>query len=260
MFTGAAFFLPFLPESVFDQTMALSLHLFVISTQVPGVPERLPYGVALVLIAHRAGDERGLHHFAHVSARQEEVVIDALAPPRTEVSVADLTIRYGSKTALSNVTLDIAETRDLRHHRASQQRQDFLLACAQPHGRVHARHALRRRGEDRRQGRPHRGATPTRFGGASAWCFRLPVGLPLSVYDNVALRPGCRACAEGRSRRNRREVAAPGRAVGRGQGPAEGPGQPALGRAAAAADDRPGPVARTRSSCCSTSSRSRSTP
>jgi len=51
MFTGAAFFLPFLPQSVFDQTMAMSLHLFVISTQVPGVPEELPYGVALVLIA-----------------------------------------------------------------------------------------------------------------------------------------------------------------------------------------------------------------
>ena len=51
MFTGAAFFLPFLPQSVFDQTMAMSLHLFVISTQVPNVPEALPYGVALVLIA-----------------------------------------------------------------------------------------------------------------------------------------------------------------------------------------------------------------
>ncbi len=51
MFTGAAFFLPFLPQSVFDQTMALSLHLFVVSTQVPGVPDALPYGVALVLIS-----------------------------------------------------------------------------------------------------------------------------------------------------------------------------------------------------------------
>ena len=51
MFTGAAFFLPFLPESVFDQTMAMSLHLFVVSTQVPGVPDALPYGVALVLVA-----------------------------------------------------------------------------------------------------------------------------------------------------------------------------------------------------------------
>ena len=50
MFTGAAFFIPVLPESVFDQTMALSLHLFVVSTQVPNVPESLPYGVALVLI------------------------------------------------------------------------------------------------------------------------------------------------------------------------------------------------------------------
>jgi len=50
MFTGAAFFLPFLPSSVFDQTMAMSLHLYVISTQVPNVPEGLPYGVALTLI------------------------------------------------------------------------------------------------------------------------------------------------------------------------------------------------------------------
>ena len=51
MFTGAVFFTPFLPQSVFDQTMAMSLHLFVVSTQVPGVPEDLPYGVALLLIA-----------------------------------------------------------------------------------------------------------------------------------------------------------------------------------------------------------------
>ncbi|MBN1611148.1 MAG: phosphate ABC transporter permease PstA [Polyangiaceae bacterium] len=51
MFTGAAFFLPFLPQSVFDQTMAMSLHLFVVATQVPNVPEHLPFGVALVLVA-----------------------------------------------------------------------------------------------------------------------------------------------------------------------------------------------------------------
>jgi phosphate transport system permease protein len=50
MFTGAVFFTPFLPQGVFDQTMALSLHLFVVATQVPGVPDELPYGVALVLI------------------------------------------------------------------------------------------------------------------------------------------------------------------------------------------------------------------
>jgi phosphate transport system permease protein len=51
MFTGAVFFFPFLPQSVLDETMAMSLHLYVIATQVPGVPEELPYGVALVLIS-----------------------------------------------------------------------------------------------------------------------------------------------------------------------------------------------------------------
>jgi phosphate transport system permease protein len=51
LFTAAAFFLPRLPHSIFDATMALPYHLFVISTQVPGMPIRLQYGTALVLLA-----------------------------------------------------------------------------------------------------------------------------------------------------------------------------------------------------------------
>ncbi len=39
LFTGVAFYLPFLPQSVFDQCMSLSIHLFTISTQVVGMPE-----------------------------------------------------------------------------------------------------------------------------------------------------------------------------------------------------------------------------
>ena len=50
MFTGAVFSLPYLPQGVLDPTMAMSLHLYVVATQVPDVPEHLPYGVALVLI------------------------------------------------------------------------------------------------------------------------------------------------------------------------------------------------------------------
>ncbi|HUV88262.1 MAG TPA: ABC transporter permease subunit, partial [Anaerolineae bacterium] len=50
LFTVAAFFLPRLPNSIFDQTMALPYHLFVISTQVPGMPGRIQYGTALVLL------------------------------------------------------------------------------------------------------------------------------------------------------------------------------------------------------------------
>jgi len=51
LFTVAAFYLPSLPRSPFDQTMALPYHLYVISTQVPGMPASIQYGTALVLLA-----------------------------------------------------------------------------------------------------------------------------------------------------------------------------------------------------------------
>jgi phosphate transport system permease protein len=50
LFTVAAFFLPRLPQSIFDQTMALPYHLYVISTQVPGMPADVQYGTALILL------------------------------------------------------------------------------------------------------------------------------------------------------------------------------------------------------------------
>lgn len=50
LFTGASFFLPRLPGSPMDATMALPYHLFVISTQVPGMPIQIQYGTVLVLI------------------------------------------------------------------------------------------------------------------------------------------------------------------------------------------------------------------
>ncbi len=50
LFTGAAFFLPRLPDSPMDATMALPYHLFVISTQVPEMPFQIQYGTALVLL------------------------------------------------------------------------------------------------------------------------------------------------------------------------------------------------------------------
>ena len=50
LFTVAAFYLPQLPRSPLDQTMALPYHLYVISTQVPGMPLEMQYGTALVLL------------------------------------------------------------------------------------------------------------------------------------------------------------------------------------------------------------------
>ncbi len=50
LFTGAAFYLPTLPNTPLDPTMAMPYHLYVISTQVPGMPTEIQYGTALVLL------------------------------------------------------------------------------------------------------------------------------------------------------------------------------------------------------------------
>ena len=56
MFTGAVFYKAIQEGDLFaygllDQCMALSMHLFTISTQVPDVPEALPYATAVVLLS-----------------------------------------------------------------------------------------------------------------------------------------------------------------------------------------------------------------
>jgi phosphate transport system permease protein len=50
LFTGAAFFLPRLPETPRDPFMALPYHLYIISTQVPDAPPRVQWGTAAVLL------------------------------------------------------------------------------------------------------------------------------------------------------------------------------------------------------------------
>jgi phosphate transport system permease protein len=50
MFTGAVFLRLVSPESVFDRTMALSFHLYTVSTQVSDVPRQVKFANALVLI------------------------------------------------------------------------------------------------------------------------------------------------------------------------------------------------------------------
>ena len=52
LFTGAAFYLPFLPKSLSDQFMALPYHLYILATQHHAIQQVRPlaYGTALVLI------------------------------------------------------------------------------------------------------------------------------------------------------------------------------------------------------------------
>jgi phosphate transport system permease protein len=47
---GAAFFLPALPQSPFDQFMALPYHLYTVAAHIPGMPKTTIWGVALVLL------------------------------------------------------------------------------------------------------------------------------------------------------------------------------------------------------------------
>ena len=47
---GAAFLLPGLPQSPFDQFMALPYHLYTVAAHVPGMPKSIIWGVALVLL------------------------------------------------------------------------------------------------------------------------------------------------------------------------------------------------------------------
>lgn len=55
MFTAVAFYLPFLPESIWDQAMTLPYHLYVISTQVPNMPKANMDGTLFVLVAITVG-------------------------------------------------------------------------------------------------------------------------------------------------------------------------------------------------------------
>jgi phosphate transport system permease protein len=48
---GAAFLLPALPGSPFDQFMALPYHLYTVAAHVPGIADNTMWGVALVLLA-----------------------------------------------------------------------------------------------------------------------------------------------------------------------------------------------------------------
>jgi phosphate transport system ATP-binding protein len=110
------------------------------------------------------------------------------APAATKLEVKDLTIRYGGKPALSDVTLDIREN------------EIFGIIGPANSGKTSFLKVLNRMdmfnrnmevsGEIRYDGRELRSlrnvyALRSRIGVV----FPLPVGLPMSVYDNVALAP-----------------------------------------------------------------------
>ncbi|MBI5701580.1 phosphate ABC transporter permease PstA [Candidatus Saganbacteria bacterium] len=51
LFTVAAFYLPRLPQSMYDQAMVLPYHIYILSTQVPNVSPKIQYGTVLTLVS-----------------------------------------------------------------------------------------------------------------------------------------------------------------------------------------------------------------
>lgn len=124
-------------------------------------------------------------------ARKEEVVTAVDAPLHsntTEVSVENLTISYGPKVVLSGVNLEIRE------------REVFSIIGPANSGKTSFLRVLNRMDEFSR-GMHFEGNVKIGGKNVREWrnlyalrkrigvVFPLPVGLPLSIYDNVALAP-----------------------------------------------------------------------
>ncbi len=107
---------------------------------------------------------------------------------RTEVTVHDLSVRYGSKTVLSGVNLEIRE------------REIFGIIGPANSGKTSFLRVLNRM-DQFTLGMHFRGEVKVGGKDVTTWdnlfalrrrigvVFPLPVGLPLSVYDNVAFAP-----------------------------------------------------------------------
>lgn len=108
--------------------------------------------------------------------------------PRREISVRDLQVRYGTKTALSRLNLEVHE------------REIFGIIGPANSGKTSFLRVLNRMDTFTR-GMAFSGQVEIGGKDVRAWrnlyalrrrigvVFPLPVGLPLSVYDNVALAP-----------------------------------------------------------------------
>ena len=226
LFTGAVFFMPvpdhgwqsFFPYGLGDRCMALSMHLFTLATQVRGVSDAVQYGTAVVLIGLVLAVNSlsiGLRVYLRVA---EEVVACRWT---THIRFEHVTVALRRRRRRCTTSrLDIPDEADLRHHRAGQLRQDHAAEVHQPHDRLRARgHASAARcWSTARTSSQMRNVYELRR--RIGMVFPLPVGLPLSVYENVAYAPRRAGMHDrARTRRAGRNNACARHALGRGEGP-----------------------------------------
>ena len=125
---------------------------------------------------------------ARKPAGQESAAVDHSPSTDVKIDVRDLNISYAGKPALSNVTLDIREREIFGIiGPANSGKTSFLRALNRMDEFTDAMHVggeIRFNGRDVKEWR-NAYALRRRIGVV----FPLPVGLPMSIYDNVALAP-----------------------------------------------------------------------
>ena len=194
LFTGAVFYVSvpdrgfssFVPYGWRDPFMALSYHLFTLATQVAGVSDSLA--------VRHGGGPRGtgarrqcrLHRPSDTAPLEKEVV-DVTAAA-AHIVFKNLTVRYAAKTALDDINLEVPKHQIFGIIGPAGSGKTTLLKCINRMVDV-ARHVTIQGqvligGEDVFQVRSVHDLR-RRVG----MVLPLPVGLPLSVYDNVAFAP-----------------------------------------------------------------------
>ena len=211
--------------SVYDQCMALSMHLFTVSTQVPErARRRCPTRIALVLLGVGAAGQRAVDRAPRLPALAQEVVTPCASAPTARRSRSQ-DLRRPLRRARRSLHGDLASTsttqRDLRRSSARRSPgKTSLLRCHQPHARVHRRapRSPARSGSTARTSSDR--ATSTRCAAGSAWSPRCRSACRCR---STTTSPSRRASAGMRDKADlddaRRALPAPGRALGRGQGP-----------------------------------------
>jgi phosphate transport system ATP-binding protein len=163
--------------------MALSMHLYTVSTSVPDVPGSASLRNRGRPPPHRFKRQRHFHWLENLFASQKEMV-----DGKNKVEVSGLTVAYGTKEVLRNISLDIKPTEIFGVIGPAQSGKTTFLKVINrtleliPSARMTG--MVRVDGENVMEIKDVHGLR-RKIGMVAP----LPVGLPMSIYDNVAFAP-----------------------------------------------------------------------
>ncbi len=186
LFTGAAFFLPYLPKSLGDQFMALPYHLYIMATQHHQIEQVRPlaYGTALVLIALVLG--MNMTAIVIRFRAEKETPMNDGTTPAEDQKRKGLNFYLRPRAGPQKRQHRLCREPGHGHYRPFGMRQIDLHPDSQPDERRDSRDPdggddPPRREEHPRSGRGRRGAR-RRVG----MVFQKPNPFPKSIFDNIA--------------------------------------------------------------------------